>query len=468
MNAFAKSFLSLILILTIITLVSPVYAQGGDEEACTQLVSSALELSREVCDETGRNQACYGNITLEVEPQLGISDLEFDERGDITDVEAVRTIQLSSMNSEANEWGVAYMQLQANIEDEAEQNITLLMFGEVLIENAIEPTPDPILIEVTATSNANVRGGPSTGNPVVGSVAFNDVIVANGRLEDNSWLRIQLDNDELGWIFTQLVSTEDDIEALDILDKDGEPLSPKISPMQAFYIQTGVDDAPCELAPDSGLLVQTPEGVAQITLNINEVDIRLNATAYVQSQPNSDMIFSVVDGSARVTAQGQSVFVPAGTLVRIPMDANNSPQSPPSDIEAYANSSMVTLPVNYLPQSITIAAALTEEEIEDASSSIDGVWVIVEGFSECGIHENTPIGYNVELTTLPNGNVRYHGEDWGERERILVLQDDGNYLWSTDGIGIEPTIQLLVIDSGTLELYETWSTCPRTTTYSRE
>ncbi len=439
MNTNLRTVLTLGLVMIFAALAIPVSAQDGGDEACTELVTSALNLSREACDGTGRNQACYGNIILEVEPQPGINNLEFEERGDVADVESVRTLQLSSMNNQTDEWGVAYLQLQANIPDEDAQNVTLLLFGDVGVENAVELTPDPVTIEVTATSNANVRGGPSTNNAVVGTVAFNDVIVADGRIEDSSWVRIQLEDGTPGWIFTQLVSTDDDIETLDIVNADGTLPEPALGPMQAFYVETGVDDAPCEAAPDSGILVQTPEGVAEINLLVNEVDIRLRATAYIQSQPNVEMIVTVVEGSARVAAQGQSVFVPAGTLVRIPMNGNNQASGPPSAPESYDALSLIALPIGNLPNLITIAEGLTEEEIAEATTNIDGVWEVAAFDGVCdGIDPadgSTVIGDRVVLSTQSNGDIR--GEDPVDGSPFTLpftatLTSDGDYVMALD------------------------------------
>lgn len=432
-------------LISFVTIVSfafplfPVFAQDGGEDACTQLVADALNLSRDACEETGRNQACYGNIILEAEPQLGINTLDFEKRGDLADVESVRSLQLSSMNNENAEWGVAYLQLQANIPDEDEQNVTLLLFGDVGVENAVEPTPELVTIEVTATSNANVRGGPSTNTAIVGSVAFNDTIVANGRLEDNSWVHIQLKNGTPGWIFAQLITSIADVDTLDIVNADGTPLEPPIGPMQAFFVETGVDDAPCEAAPDSGILVQTPEGVAEINLLVNEVDIRLRATAYVQSQPNVEMIVTVIEGSTRVAAQGQSVFVPAGTLVRIPMDATNRAAGPPSAPEAYDELALAVLPIGNLPRLITIAAGLTDEEIAEATTTVDGVWEVASFDGTCeGIDPadgSTVIGDRVVLSTQTNGDIR--GEEPVDAPTFTlpftaILTEDGDYAMYLD------------------------------------
>src|SRR5262249_14818906 len=68
------------------------------------------------------------------------------------------------------------------------------------------------------------------------------------------------------------------------------------TPMQAFYLKTGLSDSPCEEAPDSGLLVQTPEGIETVSFNVNGVDVEIGSTVLFQAQPDDEMIISPVEG----------------------------------------------------------------------------------------------------------------------------------------------------------------------------
>jgi hypothetical protein len=130
--------------------------------------------------------------------------------------------------------------------------------------------------------------------------------------------------------------------------------------MQAFYFQSGIADAPCAGAPDSGLLVQTPDGAAQVEFTVNEVNIRLGSTIYLQAQPAGDMTVSVVEGQARVEVQGVAVVAPAGTQVRIPLNNNRQASGPPVP-EPYGDLS--ALPVRILDRAITVATPLTADQI---------------------------------------------------------------------------------------------------------
>jgi hypothetical protein len=128
----------------------------------------------------------------------------------------------------------------------------------------------------------------------------------------------------------------------------------ELAPMQAFYFKSGGGDAPCAEAPDSGILVQTPEGARKIEFTVNEVNVTLGSTAYLQAQAGGVMTASVVEGEATVTADGVTVTVPAGNQVTVPLDAQGVADDPPSDPQPYDATKMAVLPFRLLPRAITL------------------------------------------------------------------------------------------------------------------
>ena len=120
-------------------------------------------------------------------------------------------------------------------------------------------------------------------------------MTANGRNADGSWLRIQTpDSGAIGWVFANLLTKDGDVSSLSVVDASQTDVP--FTPMQAFYFSTGVTQTNCEQAPQDGILIQTPEGVGQISLRANDVDIQLGSTAFLQAQPNANMTVSVVEG----------------------------------------------------------------------------------------------------------------------------------------------------------------------------
>jgi hypothetical protein len=141
-------------------------------------------------------------------------------------------------------------------------------------------------------------------------------------------------------------------------------------PMQAFYFQSGIGNAPCAGVPGDGILIQTPQGVGEIHLTINEAQISLGSTAFVQAQPNDEMVISVVEGQAQVSAFDKTVIVPAGALTRTTLNANGVAAAPPADPEPFDASALTALPIEVLPERIQIAEPATLDELRPNTVAI--------------------------------------------------------------------------------------------------
>src|SRR5262249_33578333 len=156
------------------------------------------------------------------------------------------------------------------------------------------------------------------------------------------------------------------INTLDVVAAD----TPVYNPMQAFYFKTGLDDAPCTKAPDSGILVQTPKGGDRGQITADGVQISLGSTGYLQAQTGGFMTVSVVEGNVTVTANGVRQAVPAGTFTRIPLDANSNPTGAPQFPQPYVQSKLDPLPIQVLPDVITLAPPLATADIQNAIASV--------------------------------------------------------------------------------------------------
>lgn len=122
----------LIIITLILLSVSVIHAQENDEETCTTILQTVLEAANEACTEIGLNQACYGHNLIEVETTDTIS---FDAEGDLIDITALQRLITTPFNPEEETWGIAFMSLQANLEDVLPgQAVTIVLFGDTAIE----------------------------------------------------------------------------------------------------------------------------------------------------------------------------------------------------------------------------------------------------------------------------------------------------------------------------------------------
>lgn len=334
----------------------------AQDDTCSATVAQALAAVQDGCSATARNQACYGYVALSATPREGVENFTFSQEGDLVNVGDLSTLRLSALDTTANTWGIAMMKLQANLPATLPgQNVTFLMFGDVEIQNAVEP--GGATVGITSNGGINIRNSPSTNGAVIGSLSNGETLSANGRNADSTWLRIQIpDSDSLGWVFAELVTPDGDVSVLPVVDASSEEVP--FQPMQAFYFQTGISETTCDAAPADGILIQTPEGAGKVNLRANDVDIQLGSTAFLQAQPSSVMTVSVVEGEGTVTSNGETLVIPAGSQVTIPVDDQMRAIDAPSDPQPYTEELVDPLPVQVLPEPITVAPPLSEEDLQ--------------------------------------------------------------------------------------------------------
>jgi hypothetical protein len=294
------------------------------QDECPALVETALEQVDEFCEAAARNQACYGNVSLTVEPQADVTSFTFEQTGDIVDVSQIQSMTLAPMDEAANVWGVVLMRLQADIPDSLPgQNVTFLLFGDVKIENAVDT-------------------------------------------DDSDY-----------------------------------------TPMQAFYLETGIGDADCEEAPESGVLVQTPDGVEEVTFNVNGVDVEVGSTVLLQAEPESEMIISTVEGAAVMTMDGQRYPAVEGTRLRVPLGGDLRPSAPPGLPEAYGEANVRGLPVGLLPRPIEIPPPMPDGNLSTLHERLNN------GEAPCGV-EGLPECVHA-LHSESSEHPWAQGEKWGDQ-----------------------------------------------------
>ncbi len=123
-------FLCLFLILS--------FAVAAQDGTCSEIVEQVIAAVSDICADTGRNQACYGNVSLNVIPRGTATDYTFQQVGDVMDVAQIQTLRTLPLNAETGQWGVAMMRLQANLPQTLPgQNVTFLVFGDTQLTSAV-------------------------------------------------------------------------------------------------------------------------------------------------------------------------------------------------------------------------------------------------------------------------------------------------------------------------------------------
>lgn len=345
-----------IIILSFVIVVSAVVVvvTNAQETTCDIDRSFIVETVGEVCTNIGENEACYANFEVTAIPQENSPEFAFAQPGDNADLAYIRSLFLSALSETDDRWGIAQLRLLAR-RAHGSEDIILLLFGDVEVENQVGNTLS-FPVQLANTSGLNVRSSASPNAQVVDSISSEDDILAVARLADSSWIRVVNQNSGImGWSAANFLTPLGDQRFADLPEQAST--QPYYGPMQAMIYRSGEGAGACGTVQSDGMLIQTPQGVARVSLLINEVSVELisspqyGATAFVTSNPNEGMTLSMLTGAATVEANGTQFFVDANTQTTIGIGANGTANSQPSvpttyDVESLSNLSLLPLVVN--------------------------------------------------------------------------------------------------------------------------
>lgn len=283
-------------LMTVCLSVALIVAQG----TCPDIVEQALSAVDNNCSDLGRNEACYGYDLVGASFLVPVADDFFIAPRDTTSILELETLSTTALDESAATWGVAVMNLQANVPNTLPgQNVTFLLFGDAEIENAVNPEDafSPVDgLSVFVKTGANIRSGPGLNFNVIGGASVGGEFIADGRSTDNQWLRVVYRN-RPAWINRTVLEENSEVESLPVL-------TPELrTAMQAFYLRTGIGRPACEEAPGDSLMVQGPEGV-EIELSINGADIRIGSTVAFRNIAENVLEGIVLDGKMTIPGQG--------------------------------------------------------------------------------------------------------------------------------------------------------------------
>ena len=279
--------------LLILSSVSLVLAQ----DTCLSL-EIALQETLATCDSLENDSLCYGSGTLNLESSADEEEI-FEDLGDRVSISDI--ISFQSMNDEDV---LATVMMRLNREDVA---IDLIAYGQLEIEN----TASSNTISVYALRGVNLRQEPSVEATVLGSLTQRQTYTAIGRLADNAWLQIRLDDGRVGWVSAQYFSSSEGFTELEAVT----PTSLIYLPMQSLTLTT--DDC-------SGLLIIAPEIEGdKVVFAINGAQIQGAGIINIYIEDDF-LIINVLEGEAIVNTFGFETVLSSGELTTIQLGATNT------------------------------------------------------------------------------------------------------------------------------------------------
>lgn len=338
---------SLVLVALCLAFSPSAPAAAQDDALCTPFVEAALVEVGEGCSGLERNSVCYGFNRVDAtftQPVAADFFSQPADRAPLIDVETLRTV---AMDSVLKEWGIAVMNVQANVPGTLPgQAVTFVLVGDASIENAVAPedaqTELAEPIEITAATNANIRSGPGITANVVGGVVAGTVLQTDGLSEDMAWLRIAF-NEAPAWISRSVIGPVDGLDVLPVITREWQ------TPMQAFYFRTGTGEPECTDFPPSALVIQGPEQV-NINLTMNGSLVTVGSTIVLMQPDANTLKCIVVDGQVRFES---GLTVPTGFAVEATLDENGEVTSNWGGFHALTDAELAELAfVNALPDEL--------------------------------------------------------------------------------------------------------------------
>lgn len=302
------------LLVLIALLLTPVpqasLAQDGGT-TCEQLIRQAVTDLGTNCANLGPNSLCYGYEGVEAEL---IPAGPFDTPGQRAALSDVQSVKTSLADPALGEWGIAVMNVQANLHGASPRMATYYLLGDVEITNAVDPAAalmpaDPV--PVTTNAQADVLRTPGAGGKVLATVAAGATLMADGVSPDGGWVRVLYET-RAAWVSADLIDEQDALAELPAISKASR------TPMQEFTFRTGGSSPGCPQAPPSVVVVQSPRDTT-VDIKANGVDIRVGSVVFLRSQNNGDIELSVADGAAILFPETpRQTRVPVGAAVTIP------------------------------------------------------------------------------------------------------------------------------------------------------
>jgi hypothetical protein len=262
-------------------------------------VQSALSAINDQCDGLDRNSACYGFQRVEALFTETVAEDFFSQPSDRSDLLTLAEITTAPYNLDLTEWGVAVLNLQADLPDTLPgQAVVFVLLGDVEVENAVDaataaqPTTP---LTITTTTTLNVRSRPSENANRIGIAQNRQTLSTDGVDSSGVWLRVAYGNG-YGWVKREFVTSSADLSTLPIISAE------RRTPMQAFYLRTGIGQPACAEAPQDTLLIQSPQDL-KIRLNVNGAEIEVGSTIALRTREdgaNAVMEIIVLDGQVQV------------------------------------------------------------------------------------------------------------------------------------------------------------------------
>ncbi|XWX02721.1 SH3 domain-containing protein [Aggregatilineales bacterium SYSU G02658] len=346
---------------------------------CPAQVTAAFNAARLICENLQDGQACLGNGIVETTARTeGAALAQPADRRPITDFTSLRLRTLDTENGLLTVVAARPRLLTVNNQL---VNVLMIAFGDVTVTDdadVVQEVTGQRSGRVIADFGLNIRRGPDGGADLLWQLRPGESVTVTGRLADRSWVRVVIPNGfgTPGWVYAPYLEIAGGIETVPVVDVNTPaptPIAqqtPEFTTMQAFIVSSRDVDPSCADAPNSGLLLQSPDGLSsRVRTRINKVLIEFNGTLFIRSQPNASFSAIVLEGEARFIADNFRSEAVSGLEVIVSVDGQSQATSAPVP-DTYDASLVRHLPVSLLGRLVALPAVdLPEPTPQEAAAT---------------------------------------------------------------------------------------------------
>lgn len=293
-----KSRLSLTILLLIVCFalsVSAASAQSQPYSTCPALVTYAVSQLATNCASADGNSVCYGYQGVNATFTDSVDPDDFTDAGDQVPLTNVQAVQTGPFDLDAQEWGLSFMNVRANLPNSM-PGVVYLLLGGVEVENDVEPEDALVLdldeegIEVTTQTEADLHTYPEGLNfidsEVLETIPAGATLLADAISADGEWVRVVYE-EFAGWIQVSTLADDEGLDDLPVIRATDR------TPMQDFYFRVGIGGQACTLAP-SLLFVQGPPDVP-VDIRLHDTNVRVQGTVVLRTRPPGDTLGDAVE-----------------------------------------------------------------------------------------------------------------------------------------------------------------------------
>lgn len=341
----------LITCLFIVITVSVVTAQDD----CPTLERAAVAETMVWCVSLIPDSVCYGNPQVSADFDV---ELPFSNAGDLLPLASVNTINTARAD---NQFGIGLLQEATyGMNQWPAIDLRFVLFGTATLKPVAEPVPVNVAT-IVAAPGANFRAIPADNGRIITPLSNGATVNALGVSVDGMWAQVSFRDGRTGWITTSALSALPD--DLPIVDESAGDVSPYPTRYSAIEINTGANDARCDSAPESGVLVQANQPNMRTRLQINQADVVFDGTLYLQADDDGVLAVHVVEGEATVTVDEESATVAEGFVSRVTVTTDDDGAvigRSVRDAVAYDFDRLANLPIELLARPIYIGIDLSQ------------------------------------------------------------------------------------------------------------